>query len=146
MNYNQNFKISQITNNTLVIGVDIAKKKHYARAFDYRGIELDKVFTFKATSSGFENFIEWSEGIAKRHGKRKIIVGIEPTGHYWYTFGQAIMDKGLMLVQVNPYHVKRSKELDDNTPSKSDYKDPKTIAVPGHNKLALKNRNKRTLK
>ena len=33
-----------------------------------------------------------------------------------------------MLVQVNPYHVKRSKELDDNTPSKSDYKDPKTIA------------------
>ena len=128
MKYNQNFKISQITNNTLVIGVDIAKKKHYARAFDYRGIELDKVFTFKATSSGFENFIEWSEGIAKRHGKRKIIVGIEPTGHYWYTFGQAIMDKGLMLVQVNPYHVKRSKELDDNTPSKSDYKDPKTIA------------------
>jgi transposase len=38
MKYNQNFKISQITNNTLVIGVDIAKKKHYARAFDYRGI------------------------------------------------------------------------------------------------------------
>jgi len=33
-----------------------------------------------------------------------------------------------MLVQVNTYHVKRSKELDDNTPSKSDYKDPKTIA------------------
>ena len=128
MKYNQNFKISQITDNTLVIGVDIAKKKHYARAFDYRGIELDKVIKFKATSSGFESFIEWSESIAKKHGKDKTVVGIEPTGHYWYTFGQAVMDKGLMLVQVNPYHVKRSKELDDNTPSKSDYKDPKIIA------------------
>lgn len=34
-----------------------------------------------------------------------------------------------MVVQVNPYHVKSSKELDDNSPSKSDRKDPKTIAM-----------------
>jgi transposase len=35
----------------------------------------------------------------------------------------------MKLVQVNPYHVKQAKELDDNTPSKSDRKDPKTIAM-----------------
>jgi transposase len=29
---------------------------------------------------------------------------------------------------VNPFHVKRSKELDDNSPTKNDRKDPKTIA------------------
>ena len=33
------------------------------------------------------------------------------------------------MVQENPYHVKRAKELDDNSPSKSDCKDPKTIAM-----------------
>ena len=33
-----------------------------------------------------------------------------------------------MLVTVNPASVKRSKELDDNSPEKSDLKDPKTIA------------------
>jgi len=38
-------------------------------------------------------------------------------------------------VLVNPYHVKRSKELDDGHPSKSDKKDPKTIA-----KLVLEGR------
>lgn len=128
MKYNQSYKISQISENTLVIGVDIAKKKHYARAFDYRGIELDKVIKFKANGGGFKSFINWTQRIAKRHGKKRTVVGIEPTGHYWYTFGRAVIDSGLMLVQVNPYHVKRSKELDDNTPSKSDYKDPKTIA------------------
>ncbi len=32
------------------------------------------------------------------------------------------------LVLVNPYHVMRTKELDDNHPSKTDTKDPKTIA------------------
>lgn len=30
---------------------------------------------------------------------------------------------------MNPYHVKRFKELDDNNPSKNDRKDPKTIAM-----------------
>ena len=30
MKYTQNYKISQVTETTLIIGVDIAKKKHYA--------------------------------------------------------------------------------------------------------------------
>jgi hypothetical protein len=40
-----------------------------------------------------------------------------------------VKEKEHTLVQVNPFHVKRSKELDDNTPGKSDRKDPKTIAM-----------------
>ena len=32
-------------------------------------------------------------------------------------------------VHVNPHHVKKSKELDDNNPNKNDHKDPKTIAA-----------------
>jgi transposase len=32
-------------------------------------------------------------------------------------------------VLVNPFHVKRSKEMDDNNPTKNDRKDPKTIAM-----------------
>ena len=32
------------------------------------------------------------------------------------------------MVLVNPYHVKQIKELDDNSPKKTDQKDPKTIA------------------
>ena len=34
----------------------------------------------------------------------------------------------MKLVLVSPMHVKRTKELDGNDPSKSDRKDPKTIA------------------
>jgi hypothetical protein len=40
MNYNQNKKIAQITPYTLIIGVDIAKFKHVARAQDFRGMEF----------------------------------------------------------------------------------------------------------
>ena len=34
MNYTQNERIEQVTDTTLVIGVDIGSRTHYARAFD----------------------------------------------------------------------------------------------------------------
>jgi len=40
MTNTQNEKKMQIHSSMLVVGVDIAKKTHYARAFDDRGIEL----------------------------------------------------------------------------------------------------------
>jgi transposase len=36
MNTTQNQKITQITSTTLIVGVDIAKFKHVARALDFR--------------------------------------------------------------------------------------------------------------
>ncbi len=48
MNYTQNEKIEQVTDSTLVVGIDIGSQIHYARAFDNRGRELSKrVFLFK---------------------------------------------------------------------------------------------------
>lgn len=66
--------------------------------------------------------------ICKQHSKTEIIVGFEPTGHYWFTLGDYLKNQGHKLAIVNPFHVKRTKELDDNSPTKNDRKDPKTIA------------------
>ncbi|MFU0799562.1 MAG: IS110 family transposase [Xylanivirga thermophila] len=66
--------------------------------------------------------------LEKKEHKSSSVVGMEPTGHYWLNLGHFLKDQEIRLVLVNPFHVKRSKELDDNTPSKSDSKDPKTIA------------------
>jgi transposase len=128
MNYTQNEKIMSITESTLVIGIDIAKQFQYARAFDYRGIELSKVKSFENTAEGFKTFHEWLKLVAKESKKDNIIVGLEPTGHYWFTLGNFLKELGIKLVLVNPFHVKRSKELDDNSQTKNDLKDPKTIA------------------
>ena len=47
MNYTQNEKIEQVTDSTMVVGVDIGSQIHYARAFDNRGRELTKrIFLF----------------------------------------------------------------------------------------------------
>jgi transposase len=85
MKSTQNEKISQIKFETLVVGIDIGKETHYARAFDYRGIELARLLKFSNTDQGFQLFDQWMRGICKQQEKTEIIAGFEPTGHYWFT-------------------------------------------------------------
>lgn len=129
MNYTQNKKIEQVTADTLIIGIDIGSDLNYARAFDWRGMEVAKrVFKFKNTLSGFNSFGEWTNEILEKTGMTQLIIGMEPTGHYWMPFGKYLQVYDINMVFVNPYHVHQIKELDDNSPKKTDYKDPKTIA------------------
>lgn len=112
-----------------MVGIDIGKETHYARAFDYRGIELAKLLKFNNTVEGFELLERWMQDICKQQGKTEVIAGFEPTGHYWFSLGDHLKCQGHKLAIVNPFHVKRTKELDDNSPTKNDRKDPKTIAM-----------------
>ena len=131
MNYNtQNKKIASITEKTLIVGIDVGSTTHYARAFDWRNYEYSKKpFAFSNDEEGFMAFKSWIEDIASKNGKDKIIPGMEPTGHYWFNLGMFLQENEMRIVHVNPHHVKKSKELDDNNPNKNDRKDPKTIAA-----------------
>ena len=125
----QNVKIKAITETTLVLGIDVGSETHYARAFDYRGIEYSKKpFKFSNDEAGFVTFKAWILDIKEKHGKDKVVPGMEPTGHYWFNLGKFLQDNEMKPVLVNPHHVKKSKELDDNNPTKNDRKDPKVIA------------------
>ena len=129
MNLTQNDKLNQVTADTLVVGVDIGSQDHFARAFDWRGFEFTKrAFRFSNTGVGFLSFIRWLYELQNKTNTKKVIVGCEPTGCYWLTFQKFLNDHDIQLVTVNPYSVKKCKELDDNSPEKSDLKDPKTIA------------------
>ena len=129
MNLTQNDKLNQVTADTLVVGVDIGSQDHFARAFDYRGFEFTKrAFRFSNTGLGFLSFVRWLYELQNKTDTKKVIVGCEPTGCYWLTFQKFLNDHKIQLVTVNPYSVKKCKELDDNSPEKSDLKDPKTIA------------------
>ena len=131
MNCNtQNAKIASITEKTLIVGIDVGSETHYARAFDWRNYEYTrKPLEFSNTEAGFQTLKAWMEDMAKKHGKTAVVPGMEPTGHYWFALGRFLQDNGMKPVHVNPHHVKKSKELDDNNPNKNDRKDPKTIAA-----------------
>ena len=125
----QNEKIAAITDKTMLVGIDVGIETHFARAFNWRKIELStKAFEFSNDEEGFARFKAWLEELKVKYGMTEVIPGMEPTGHYWINVSSFLQENGMKPVHVNPYHVKQSKELDDNNPSKNDRKDPKVIA------------------
>lgn len=128
MNNNTNYKINQVTEKTLVIGIDIAKKKHYACGIDERGRVLQKSFPFHQTIEGFMEFFQKILTVQRDYGKTDLLVGFEPTGHYWMNLAAFLTKHDIQFVLVNPLHVKKAKELDDNLQTKNDAKDALIIA------------------
>ena len=125
----KNDKLSFITDDMLIAGCDIGSETHYIRAIDVRGRELSSgAFEFSNTSEGFANAKAWVLALAAKNDKKQIVLGLEPTGHYWFALAAWMVSNGISVVQVNPYAVKQSKEIEDNSQLKDDRKDPKLIA------------------
>ncbi|MGE7945169.1 IS110 family transposase [Lysinibacillus xylanilyticus] len=127
MRSNTNYNIYQVTENTLVIGIDIAKKKQYACAIDEQDACSKNHFLFSQSIEGFDVFYEKVLALRAIHEKRKI-VGFEPTDHYWMNLIAYFSVHGILFVMLNPHHVNRSKELGDNLQTKNDQKDALVIA------------------
>ena len=110
-------RLEEITAGTLIMGVDIAKEDQWARFVDYRGVEIGKAVLFKNNRQGFESIVAKINEISKlktlRYAIDSIIIGMEPTGHYWKPLANYLMEAGYRVVCVNSYHTKKAKELDD---------------------------------
>lgn len=129
MNSTQNKKIAQVKETTMIVGIDVGSEAHYFRAFNWRGIELTrKPVAFSNSMEGFNSFFNTLTELMQKNNLKEAMVGIEPTGHYWFALGQFMSNKNIKFVMVNPHHVHKTKELDDNSPSKNDRKDPRIIA------------------
>jgi len=117
-----------VNQKVLIATVDGGKDKHYGY---YRCPDATecKAFDFWNNGRGFQEFWERISSVARTHGLEEIIVGFESTGPYMEPMVQFLRSKkSIRLVQVNPMHTKRLKELSGNSPLKTDRKDPKVIA------------------
>ena len=122
-------RIERISEKTLIVGIDIAKHTHWAQFTDNRGLPLRKPLKVENSFLGFENLTTEIVSLAVAKEFDNVFIGFEPSGHYWKTLAWYYKTSdSISLVGVNPYHVKQSKELDDNTQTKSDKKDALVIA------------------
>lgn len=133
MNFNRNNTVNQrldrITMKHAIVGIDIAKDVHAAQMTDFRGRCLTKRhLSFLNRKEGFERLLQWVKNVQAKHGLTKLIVGLEPTGHYWFNLANWLMTRGISVVLVNPVTTHRNKENRDNSPSKNDPKDALVIA------------------
>ncbi len=123
----QTKKLKFVNDKTLIATVDIGKGLNmgYARCPDHSEI---KPFEFANNRAGFDTF--WNRLVEARDAKDldSIVVGFESTGAYGEPLQHFLKSKQVQLVQVNPMHTKRVKELQGNSPNKTDKKDPKIIA------------------
>ncbi len=113
----------------MIVGIDIAKHIHYARILFPDGSESPP-FPFNNNKEGFEALVGWFGFQKNKWQQESITIGLESTGHYWEALAFFLdSTPGIKLVQVNPKHVKKTKELYDNSPGKTDKKDAGVIAM-----------------
>ena len=120
-------KIKTINEKTLVVALDIGKKVHYGyfRTPNHQDI---KPFPFHNTGQSFNKFWEKLCRFKDKHMLDEVVIGFESTGPYAEPIANYLRKKPVKLVQVNPMHTKRIKELTGNSPNKTDKKDPRVIA------------------
>ena len=120
-------KVKFINKKTMIASIDIGKNLHYGyfRAAD--GHEL-KAFSFYNTKKRFHQFWHKICQFKQQHQLQEIVIGFESTGPYAEPLYHYLKKKPVKLVQINPMHSKRVKELAGNSPNKTDRKDPRVIA------------------
>lgn len=121
-------KTTRIVNGkTLIATVDIGKATHmgYYRCPDGRDV---RPFDFFNSGHGFAKFWEGIVQMMRVHELKEVVIGFESTGPYAEPLIHYLRRKPVRLVQVNPMHTKKLKELQGNSPNKTDRKDPKVIA------------------
>ena len=80
------------------------------------------------TDKDFERFYTKLCAFRDAHGLETAVIGFESTGVYGVPLIYFLRTKQVRLVQVNPMHTNRVKELNGNSPNKTDRKDPRVIA------------------
>ena len=125
----QDLKFNAIENTDAIVGIDIAKNVHWAGIILPNGKEIKKSFSFHNNKKGFESLVEIVKNVLTMLNLKKVIIGMEPTGHYWKSCARYLQKEDwIKVVTVNPKKVKDAKELDDNCQTKNDKKDCITIA------------------
>ena len=110
--------------NGIVVGIDVSKGKINFAA--YRPEWNTASTQVKQNKAGFEELKRFIEAL--QDSGHQVWVGFEPTGPYSICLREWLLANCYRTVQVNPYHSKRIKEVRDNSPLKSDDKDPGVIA------------------
>lgn len=111
----------------VTVGIDIGKYTHVAVAIMPDG-RFTRTFSLHNTREGYEALLERIRLWKEESHAGDAIIGMESTGHYWEVPARWLTEKGLEVVLVNALHTKRAKEIEDNSPGKTDAKDARIIA------------------
>jgi transposase len=112
----------------LIVGIDIAKDRHYAFFGTATGKTLLRRIVFSNDHEGFRKLLDQTEALRVQHGLKKVVYGMEPTANYHKPLGEYLIKLGRMVVLVSGVTVARNRESLDGRWDKHDGKDSANVA------------------
>ena len=118
----------RIKRTTLVIGMDIGNEFNAMCLMNKEGEVLGKYPRIYNTRKGFDYFAKVVEETKAKRGFGNVLIGMEPTGHYWRKIAYFAKEKGYEVRFVRTTALRHQRELDESSSAKSDVRDAVTIA------------------
>jgi transposase len=112
----------------LIVGIDIAKDRHHAFFGTATGKTLLRRLVFNNDAEGFRKLLDQAETLRVRHGLKKVVYGMEPTGNYHKPLGEYLIHMGRTVVLVSGVTVKHNRDSLDGRWDKHDDKDSANVA------------------
>jgi transposase len=120
-------KRQRINKKTLIVGLDIGSDFNAMALMNKEGEifgEYPKVYNSR---KGFDYFVEIIEKMKSQKGLKEVLIGFEPTGHYWRKIAYFAKERGYRIQFIRTTALKHQRELDESSSAKSDQKDALTI-------------------
>lgn len=112
----------------LVVGVDVAKDKHYAFFGTANGRTLWKKLVFDNSIQSFNRLRSMAQDLSVQHSLHASVFGLEPTASYHKPLAEHLIKNGEQVVYVSNVAAKNNRALLDGRWDKNDTKDAANIA------------------
>ena len=117
----------KFVHSALIAGIDVGKFNYLSSLQLSRDKELN-MSKFSNTTDDFEDFLNTMNQFKEKYKCNRIVAALEPTGHYWENLAYWLDAHQVPLVNINTLYTKRAKDLENNSPGKTDPKDARIIA------------------
>jgi len=111
-----------------IVGIDIAKNKHFAVILDPVGQTIQPPFSFDNSKSGYDKLLDRVTEAERKHLISSWVFGFEASGGYEKPLATFLSGLDHNIVQVSSYAVKRHREMMTGSVDKNDAKDCVSIA------------------
>ena len=118
----------KITKTTLIVGLDIGSEFNAMAMMNEAGEVLGKYPKVYNSREGFEYFKKAIDANRRKGSFKKVLIGMEPTGHYWRKIAYYGKEEGYEVRFIRTTALRHQRELDESSSAKTDIRDAVTIA------------------
>jgi len=112
----------------LIVGLDIAKRKHHGFFGDANGGTLLKWLIVENGAEGFRHLLTQVRFYMDREGLSRVVFGLEPTSVYHKPLAEHLIEQGHLVVYATNEAIKKNRSLIDGRWDKNDTKDSANVA------------------